>query len=151
MGTYLGIDPGQTGALAIIQGPDMANTIDMPLLGGKYPDIDGMNSFLWWPIDFAVIEKAQPMPKQGVTSSFNYGVGYGMLLAWLHTKGIPYKEVRPTAWKKYFGLIGKDKDESRRKAIQLFPWVDLKRKKDHGRAEALLLAAYAKHCTNQYL
>jgi crossover junction endodeoxyribonuclease RuvC len=54
---------------------------------------------------------------------------------------IPYTPVRPVVWKKTFSL-GKDKEASRLRAMQLFPGADLRQKKNHGRAEALLLALY---------
>jgi len=88
-----------------------------------------------------VIEEAQAMPGQGTRSMFQTGLGMGIWLGVLAALQLPYRRVRPQIWKKAFGL-GKDKEASRLKAMQLYPGADLRRKKDHGRAEALLLAFY---------
>jgi len=81
------------------------------------------------------------MPGQGVRSMFTIGVGHGLFLGILAAVGLPYTRVRPAIWKRTLGL-GKDKEASRLRAQQLYPGADLRRKKDHGRAEALLLAWY---------
>ncbi len=72
---------------------------------------------------------------------FTVGVGFGVWLGVLSTLGLSYTRVRPAIWKRALGL-GKDKEASRLRVQQLFPGADLRRKKDHGRAEALLLAVY---------
>jgi crossover junction endodeoxyribonuclease RuvC len=89
-----------------------------------------------------VIEESQPMPGQGVRSMFTCGFGYGLWCGILAALQVPYTPIRPAVWKKHFGL-SKDKEASRLRAQQLFPAADLRRKKDHGRAEALLLAHWA--------
>ena len=89
-----------------------------------------------------VIEESQAMPGQGVRSTFTTGVGFGAWLALLAALEIPYTRVRPAVWKRMFMLRGHDKEAARLLAQQLFPSADLRRKKDHGRAEALLLAVY---------
>jgi crossover junction endodeoxyribonuclease RuvC len=99
----------------------------------------------------AVIERQQAMPDhlkgqaQGSHSVFVTGKNYGILLALLVAANIPYEVVAPVSWKsKTMKDMGKEKDASRIKALQLFPQCaeDLKRKKDHNRADALLLAEY---------
>ena len=72
---------------------------------------------------------------------FTVGLGYGAWLGVLATLRLPYTAVRPVVWKKAFSL-GKDKEASRLRAMQLYPGADLRLKKHHGRAEALLLAHY---------
>jgi len=148
---YMGIDPGQKGAIAFINlNTNNIGIFDMPLLPDKkgidvnqfYYNIDGNSSV------FIVLEKAQAMPKQGVTGVFNYGVGYGKLLAAIEILGLPYCEVRPQMWKKEFSLK-RDKKQSVNMAGKLFPQI-----KDQlitprgalkdGRAEALLLAEYGR-------
>jgi crossover junction endodeoxyribonuclease RuvC len=86
-----------------------------------------------------VIEESQAMPRQGVRSMFTTGFGYGLWIGLLTALQIPYTPVRAHIWKKALGL-GKDKEQARLRAQQLFPAADLRRKRDHGRAEALLLA-----------
>lgn len=146
---FVGIDPGKTGGIGIVC-DGMVSAIRMPdeLAGIKkalthLPNAgDGL---------IVVIEKSQPMPKQGSVSGFNYGRGYGVLIGMLTMAGIPYHEVRPTEWKKQI-LAGepdkKDKAVSIRVCERLFPGVDLipgkcKNPQD-GMAEALLLAEYGR-------
>jgi crossover junction endodeoxyribonuclease RuvC len=146
------IDPGLSGALAIL---DTDGTLvamhDTPTLtlrlarGTKQTyDIPGMCGILE-PYAGAglhvLIEESQCMPGQGVRSMFTIGYGYGLWLGILAALALPYTPVRPAVWKKACGL-GKDKEHTRLRAQQLFPSADLRRKKDHGRAEALLLAWY---------
>lgn len=94
---------------------------------------------------YVVIEKSQAMPKQGVSSTFKVGVGYGIWLGLLVAIGIPYTEVRPHIWKaKMLAGTGKDKGASILRAKQLFPQIsgELNLVKHHNKAEALLLASY---------
>jgi crossover junction endodeoxyribonuclease RuvC len=69
------------------------------------------------------------------------GYGYGIWIGLLAALQMPYTTIRPIIWKKALGL-GKDKEQARLRAMQLFPGADLRRKKDHGKAEALLLARW---------
>lgn len=144
MSVYIGIDPGKTGAIASIgQGRDGA--IFLPMLGSNDVDVNGLATwFRMLPVGMVILEKAQAMPRQGVVSMFNYGDIYGQLKALLRLESYRYVEVSPSVWKRKMGLIGKDKSESIRIASQLFPNVDLKLKRDHNRAEALLLAEYGR-------
>jgi crossover junction endodeoxyribonuclease RuvC len=94
-----------------------------------------------------VLEESQAMPGQGVRSMFTIGVGFGLWLGILATLQLPYTRIRPAVWKRALGLLGAQKgpgkEAARLRAQQLFPSADLRRKRDHGRAEALLLAWYA--------
>lgn len=97
---------------------------------------------------FCVIERVHAMPKQGVSSSFNFGVNYGMIMGLLEALSIPYETVLPQKWKREFGVTA-DKNTSIAVAKRMFPEVDLRRtdrcKVDHdGKAEALLMAEYAR-------
>jgi len=96
-------------------------------------------------VDLLVIEKQGARPKQGVSSAFKIGMGYGMILATVAVLNIKYRVVTPAAWKKALGVPA-DKDGARRMAIQQFPQLSerLKRKKDEHRAEALLMATYGR-------
>lgn len=109
----LGIDPGQKGCIAIFDTErKMVDFYDMPLMPDKGIDSMEIRSQLAWVYTkskgeaFCILEKAQPMPNQGSVGGFNYGVGYGKILACLEMLGIPFEEVRPDKWKKEFGLSG---------------------------------------------
>ena len=82
------------------------------------------------------------MPKQGVSSTFKLAQHYGELRGVLAALGIPFIDVRPVDWKRHYRLTRKDKDASRALAQERWPSAPLGRKKDHGRAEAMLLAQY---------
>jgi len=68
-------------------------------------------------------------------------LGFGVWLGLLGSLGLAHTHVRPGVWKRSLGF-SKDKEAARLRAMQLFPGADLRRKRDHGRAEALLLAWY---------
>jgi crossover junction endodeoxyribonuclease RuvC len=149
----LGVDPGLSGALAVI---DHAGALvalaDTPTLtlrvarGTRHDyDVPGMVALLASYVDAGLhvfIEASQAMPGQGTRSMFTIGYGYGLWLGILAALQVPYTPVRPVVWKKAFSL-GKDKEAARLRAQQLFPAADLRRKRNHGRAEALLLAHWA--------
>jgi hypothetical protein len=86
---------------------------------------------------------SQAMPRQGASSGFKYGRAVGAIEAVIALCGIPLTIIEPTAWKKFHGLRGSDKEANRQRALQLFPAGHsmLARKKDHGRAEAALIAS----------
>jgi crossover junction endodeoxyribonuclease RuvC len=145
---FLGIDPGQSGGLAVLMGGP---------LHPKSPE-----AFVWkmpeterdlWEIvrtrevgeAFAVIEAVHSMPKQGVASSFKFGRSYGFLRGCLIASGIPFEEVTPQKWQKALGCLTKgDKNVSKRRAQQLFPGLKI----THATADALLLAEYARRLWN---
>lgn len=131
------------------------DVFDMPTL-----DIDGKRAIDHWTlarvlaewagkfdVRNSAIERVHAMPKQGVTSSFTFGEGFGALKQAVASAGLPMTLIQPATWKAIYGLRGgkENKDMSRRKASEMFPgaahlWA---RKKDDGRAEAVLLAHYA--------
>jgi len=147
---YIGIDPGLDGAIAWIDNrePDTTCYEKTPTMYIKKTkreyDISKMvnilNSF-----DFSVLtllESVHSMPKQGVASSFNFGMGFGIWKGILTALEIPFELVPPQRWKKemMYGM-GKEKSASILKAKQLFPHLDLK-KSEHGIADAILMAVY---------
>lgn len=152
--TFIGIDPGKQGAIAFIDTQDGERLFlhDIPLLPNGDINVRSIYSFLKMrepEESICFIEKAQPMPKQGVKGVFTYGCGYGCLLAILQIWGFPYQEIPSSKWKKHFSL-SKDKGESIVKCLELFPtlikdnfYTPRGRMKD-GRAEALLLAEYCR-------
>lgn len=150
----VGIDPGLSGAIAIYHPSGPQRLFDMPtvarlsgkglqvdvgflamLLGGEWVgrEDDGSTVFL---------EQVSAMPGQGVTSMFAFGRSVGQVEGVLGALAMPVRYLSPRSWKKTLGLIGKDKDAARTLAIQRFPDAasQLARKKDCGRADALLMA-----------
>ncbi len=141
--TFLGIDPGLTGGIAFICPNGNIYVYDIPLAGGEV-HVDILCGLLTnhGKIEMATIERAQAMPKQGVSSTFKYGAAYGSLCAAVTMCRIPYQLISPRVWKHYYGL-NSDKEKSRALAIRLWPGCGLfSRRKDHGRAEAALIARY---------
>lgn len=143
---YCGIDPGYvTGGVAIVSG-DWGEVHDLPTFesgGINCHELDHiLNSTS---IDFVVIEKQGARPMQNVSSTFNLAMAYGQILGCLQMVGLRHEIHSPHSWKKKM-RVTKDKDYARQLAIQQFPKlaVDLKLKKHEHRAEALLLAAYAR-------
>ena len=140
----VGIDIGLKGAIASIDSnkPKDVMIWDMPLIE-KTIDIVELKDIMYSLRDSHVfVEKAQPMPKQGVVSMFNYGKTYGIVLGVLSALEIPYTLVTPQAWKKeVLSSMEKDKVASIIRCQQLYPHLKFK-KTDHGKAEALLIAYY---------
>jgi crossover junction endodeoxyribonuclease RuvC len=148
----LGIDPGLTGALTVLDGDGTLVAVhDAPVLtllttrGTRQEyDVPGLVGLLTpyaGPQVHVTIEESQAMPGQGVRSMFTIGLGFGLWLGVLTALALPYTRVRPGPWKRALHL-GTDKEQSRLRAQQLFPGAELRLKKHHGRAEALLLAWY---------
>lgn len=150
----LAIDPGMSGA-ACIYGSQFSvksglrwNLIDLPTVGtGAQHRLNAvvLRDFLvQFTPDHAFIESVSAMPKQGVASMFRFGRAAGAIDATVACCGIPLTYVTPQAWKKHHGLHGPDKELSRARALQLAPELSesLARKKDHGRAESVLIALY---------
>jgi hypothetical protein len=145
MTCILGIDPGKSGAIAIIhtEQPYRVTVEDVPIVAGEI-NAHNLASYLkeLGP-HYAMIEQVASMPKQGVRSTFNFGVSYGMVRGIVAALDIPLTFVTPGKWKKHYSLSS-DKEDARKRAIHLFPYdaEQFKRKKDHGRAEAALIALY---------
>ena len=91
-----------------------------------------------------IIEQVSAMPGQGVTSMFNFGQSFGILKGICSAMQLPMYFVRPAKWKKYFNLINSEKDASRTRAIEIFPYFSgqLSRKKDSNKADAILIASF---------
>ena len=147
---YLGIDPGLSGAVAVLadDGALVAfyDTLTLTLRTSRGTrqeyDVPGLVALLQpytGPQTHVVLEESQAMPGQGTRSMFTGGLGFGVWLGMLGTMGLAYPRIRPHVWKRSLGLT-RDKEQARLRAMQLFPTADLRRKRDHGRTEALLLA-----------
>lgn len=142
----VGIDPGVSGAIAALDQRDGALMWleDMPALD-KHVNAAALADLLEVEdIALAAVEAVHAMPKQGVTSSFNFGRSYGVVLGVLAALDAPVTHLRPTVWKKAAGLTA-DKSASRRLATDIWPaHADaFKLVKHDGRAEAALLARHA--------
>lgn len=141
---YIGIDPGLSGAIAVIS-PNGAYAI--PFDEEEY--VTTLKSCIDEKYAIrAVVEHVGAMPKQGVASTFKFGTNFGWIQGVLFALGIPYELVRPQKWKKEFSCTS-DKNTSVSVARRLFPSVSLlatpRCNKPHdGMAEALLMAEYAR-------
>lgn len=149
--TVIGIDPGLSGALVCIRGAEVLACHDLPVESGV-----GRRNRLSAPVLThhlrelltahgpcrAALEAVSAMPGQGVSSMFSFGRSLGAVEGVLAALGIAVTYYTPAVWKRSYGLSGRPKDASRTRALELFPSAAglLTRKKDHGRAEALLLA-----------
>ena len=157
----LGIDPGQTGAVAVLDTGGVRFTVqffDTPLIetrvGKKtrheYNEAAMAKALREHGCDpgcetMCILERVSSMPEQGVVSVFNFGMGFGIWRGILSALQIPYTLVHPATWKtRLMKDMPREKDAARLRAIQLYPRVadQLSRKKDIGRADALLLAHY---------
>jgi crossover junction endodeoxyribonuclease RuvC len=153
----IGIDPGLSGAIAFLPNAGEPWVVDMPAM--EY----SKKGFVKRAVDLELVarclrahhdsmdldrrraavylEKVNAFPGQGVASMFSLGMSYWGVAGAAAGLGMPVVLVEPEAWKRHFKL-GKDKEEARLLARRLYPAVDLHRKKDHNRAEALLIARY---------
>ena len=142
----LAIDPGITGALAFLEisHPMRVAVFDMPVLDGDVNPHALRDIIQHWKPDHAVIERAASRPKQGVAGVWRYSAAYTTACVVVRLMNVPLKIITPTSWKKAMNLQGgKDgKEQARALAIDLFPLCaqHFSRVKDHGRAEAALLA-----------
>lgn len=157
--TVIGIDPGVTGAIAVLSAEGLLiedTPYCKPSKGKGEYDLQAMAHLLAPYRGFGdvhvVIEKVHAMPgggqrTMGATSAFNFGMGWGVWLGLIAGIGCPHTLVAPQRWKKaMLADMGSEKDHSRMRAMQLFPAVAkmFSRKKDDGRAEAALMAEYGR-------
>lgn len=156
MSLILGVDPGQTGAVAFLADGEPAGFIDMPTIprraGGEQIDAVRLSDLIRREIGHhpgasvhAVIEQVNALPKQGSASGFRFGQSDGIARGVIGALHLPLIEVPPGTWKKYLRLTGLEKDAARAHALQRFPQLneELRRKKDVGRADALLIALWS--------
>jgi len=156
MRIVVGIDPGVEGGVAVLSDLDILETATIPTMGeGKHRVIDCGQLARWIherDATEAMIELAGAHADQGRASIFRFGCAYGQLLGMLATMTLPYRIVSPLKWKRHYDLLNNrrtgrvvGKDDSRRKAIELFPQhaAQFNLKKSIHCAEAALLARYA--------
>lgn len=146
MTCILGLDPGVSGAIAFFfcDAPDRVAVEDVPVVAGEISAHLLADRIKTFGPSIAMVERVSAMPGQGVSSMFNFGVSFGQARGVIGALNIPLHYVTPARWKKHF-RISADKDAAREAAIRLFPScsASFARKKDHGRAEAALIARYA--------
>ena len=151
----IGIDPGISGSICFFKDGRILEVIEMPVMteGKKNKkQVNGAqiyNEFLKRINKKddeirVVIEQVSAMPGQGVTSMFNFGQSFGILKGLCSAMRLPMYFVRPAKWKKYFNLINSQKDASRTRAIEIFPYfsTQLSKKKDSNKADAILIASF---------
>jgi crossover junction endodeoxyribonuclease RuvC len=148
-----GIDPGIRGGIAVIHvadggAPLLLEAADIPVVGaGARERVDGIALRGWirkHKPEWAYIERAQAMPKQGSSSGFKYGRAVGAIETVFACCDVPVTIIEPAAWKAFHHLRGKDKEAGRQRAIEIFPHAHkwFARKLDHGRADAALIGLY---------
>ena len=152
----IGIYPGITGSICFFENGKIIDLIDMPnMADGKKQKRQVNGAQIYNEIFLriknldkknikVVIEHVSAMPGQGVTSMFNFGQSFGVLKGICSAMQLPMHFVRPAKWKKFFNLINAEKDASRTKAIEIFPYISpqLSKKKDANKADAALIASF---------
>ena len=152
----IGIDPGISGSICFFKDGKILDVVEMPTMtdGKKNKrQVNGSQIYneIKKKIDVVseedirvVIEHVTAMPGQGVTSMFNFGQSFGILKGVCSAMRLPMYFVRPTKWKKYFNLINSEKEASRTRAIEIFPYFSsqLSKKKDANKADAILIASF---------
>ncbi len=149
-----GIDPGLSGAIAILSDNKVINIFDMPVMSEGKKNKKQLNSAQLVNIikDYTnddeekvvIVEQVNAMPGQGVTSMFNFGQTFGAIKGICAALKLPIYFVRPSKWKKHFNLINSSKDSSRTKVIEMYPSLSnqLSKKKDVNRSDAILIARF---------
>jgi|TARA_B100000768_G_C11247989_1_gene362702 crossover junction endodeoxyribonuclease RuvC len=150
----IGIDPGLSGAIAILEDDKIKEIFDMPVMAEGKKNKRQLNNALLVKLikdniknyedTVMVVEQVNAMPGQGVTSMFNFGQTFGAIKGISAALGLPIFFVRPAKWKKHFELINSSKDASRTKAIEMFPSISeqLSKKKDVNKSDAILIGRY---------
>ena len=150
----IGIDPGLSGGIAILDDNKVIELFDMPVMPDGKKNKRQLNSALLVKLikdniknledTVMVVEQVNAMPGQGVTSMFNFGQTFGAIKGICAALGLPIFLVRPAKWKKHFELINSSKDSSRTKAIEMYPSISeqLSKKKDVNKSDAILIARY---------
>ena len=150
----IGIDPGLSGAIAVLENNKVLNIFDMPVMSEGKKNKRQLNSAQLVKIIKdnirnneevnVVVEQVNAMPGQGVTSMFNFGQTFGAIKGVCAALNLPIFFVRPSKWKKHFELINSSKDASRTKTIEMYPSLSdqLSKKKDVNKSDAILIARY---------
>ena len=149
-----GIDPGLSGAIAVLENDAVLDIIDLPVMSEGKKNKRQLNSaqlsqYISKNVEninktSVVVEQVNAMPGQGVTSMFNFGQTFGAIKGISATLKLPIYFVRPSKWKKHFDLINSSKDASRTKAIEIYPSLaeKLSKKKDVNKSDAILIGRF---------
>ena len=157
----IGIDPGLSGVIAVLDDLKIFEIFDMPIMSEGKKNKNQLNSAQLVNIikkhiilgkTFVIVEQVSAMPGQGVTSMFNFGQTFGSIKGIAAALNLPIFYVRPNKWKKHFELINSSKDASRTKVIEMYPSISgrLSKKKDVNKADAILIARYFRDCRAQF-
>ena len=161
----IGIDPGISGSICFFKDGKILDVIDMPTMTEGKKNKRQVNGAQIYNEIYkrvkkienqnirVVIEQVSAMPGQGVTSMFNFGQSFGILKGICSAMQLPMYFIRPAKWKKYFNLLNSEKDASRTRAIEIFPYFssNLSKKKDTNKADAILIASfYYETCKIEY-
>ena len=150
----IGIDPGLSGGIAVLENNKVLRIFDMPVMSEGKKNKRQLNSALLVSLikenikfneeTVVVVEQVNAMPGQGVTSMFNFGQTFGAIKGICAALELPIFFVRPSKWKKHFELINSSKDSSRTKAIEMYPTLSsqLSKKKDVNKSDAILIARF---------
>ena len=150
----IGIDPGLSGAIAVMHDKKVINMYDMPVMAEGKKNKRQLNSSQLVNIikeninedeeTIVVVEQVNAMPGQGVTSMFNFGQTFGAIKGVCAALKLPIFFVRPSKWKKHFELINSSKDSSRTKVIEMYPTLSgqLAKKRDVNKSDAILIAKF---------
>lgn len=137
---WIGIDPGQSGGIAIIEETSCGVLVMSQKLKTTEADVSEFLAAFSGNAKFCLIEKVGATPQMGVCSAFTFGRSYGFLIGLLTAHKVPYEFVTPQKWQKAMGcMTGGDKNVSKSAAQRLFPSVRF----THANADATLLA---EHC-----
>jgi crossover junction endodeoxyribonuclease RuvC len=160
---YISIDPGASGSIALLDEDKIVRIEDVPITPSIYGSGKELNAILLSDmiselltitngIDncCVAIEQVSAMPNQGVSSTFKFGVSFGILKGLFAGLKIPTHYIKPTEWKTHFGLVNKEKDASRTLVLQMYPSLskDLKYKKSNGKSDAILIGLYLRARNN---
>ena len=156
MTRIIGIDPGLSGAVAVLTGTDSLRILDMPTVtvernnkSKRQVSASELAEIIYTLKSddcHVFVERVGAVSGQGVTSVFSFGRSFGMIEGILAAFKLPVTYVAPATWVKAVGR-GQGKDASRARAMELFPnnQADFKRVKDDGRSDAALIAYWGKH------
>lgn len=160
---YIGIDPGLNGGIAILHEDLMLDLYVMPIIKGKHKEYD-INRLIYILTTvgtasvFCVVEKQHAMPKQGVSSTFKTGYGFGVLEGVINTLNIPYQIVAAREWqKKILTSVNKDRNTKQASALiaqRLYPHIDFRRSRrcknvHDGLADATCIMEYGRRIWNK--
>ena len=150
----LGIDPGLSGGISVLEDQKVLGIFDMPVMAEGKKNKRQLNSAQLVNIIkentrsddevVIIVEQVNAMPGQGVTSMFNFGQTFGAIKGVCAALKLPIFFVRPSKWKKHFELINSSKDSSRTKAIEMYPSISnqLAKKKDVNKSDAILIGRF---------